>query len=772
MKLQKYMHIILILLICMISISAVSAAEDTANDIISTDTNDNIILDETIEEDVSINDDNDDKATLKEGETSTEGYFIDLYNDINGNSNSEITLDCNYTYYNIAADKEFKDGIPINRDLTIDGQGHTINGSDQARIFNINSGTVTLKNIIFASGKSNEGSAIYGNCRIVNCTFIDNYASYYGGAVKGDCTIINSTFQNNFAAYCGGAIRGSCTINNSQFIENFAHEGGGAIHGDCIIDNSQFIENHAHSMSVDAVEKGGGAIFCNDATITNCSFIGNYLEGDYGNAAKGGGAIHFMTEGHVNSCIFVDNSADAHGSAIWSKNPTVKNSIFINNTCPNNDVICVYSYVHYENNPYHVNTPFGGSNNWFGNNATNFNETPTQNENFTCDSWLFLNATAIPNAIELYQTSDIAFKLYIYDNTTKKVSEYDNNLLPELNLTVNASAGTLEKNALKLGDSVTFNGTEKGSVTLTARVDYDYKIVDEETGEVTINRATFAEQNIKVKVTEKASEKKDTNLTASGITTTYNVNKNLVITLKDSAGKALSGLKITVDLNGAKNYTTDSNGQVKIAVGKLVPKTYTAKISFAGNDKYAKSNTTAKVTVKKASPKITAKAKTFKFEDKTKKYTVTLKDNKGNALKNKKVTLKVNGKTYTAKTNSKGVATFKLTKLTKKGTYSAVITYAGDKYYKKVTKKAKVTVKAPAWKTVSKGSKDKAMVKKIQRALKNNGYYLNYNGRYLKVDGIFEKYTEMAVKQFQKDKGLKVTGKVDYATAKKLKIVS
>ena len=310
-------------------------------------------------------------------------------------------------------------------------------------------------------------------------------------------------------------------------------------------------------------------------------------------------------------------------------------------------------------------------------------------------------------------------------------------------------------------------GQIKGQLSLD-----DYEEVDEETGEVTINRATFAEQNIKVKVTEKASEKKDTNLTASGITTTYNVNKNLVITLKDSAGKALSGLKITVDLNGAKNYTTDSNGQVKIAVGKLVPKTYTAKISFAGNDKYAKSNTTAKVTVKKASPKITAKAKTFKFEDETKKYTVTLKDNKGNALKNKKVTLKVNGKTYTAKTNNKGVATFKLTKLTKKGTYSAVITYAGDKYYKKVTKKAKVTVKAPAWKTVSKGSKDKAMVKKIQRALKNNGYYLNYNGRYLKVDGIFEKYTEMAVKQFQKDKGLKVTGKVDYATAKKLKIVS
>ena len=143
-------------------------------------------------------------------------------------------------------------------------------------------------------------------------------------------------------------------------------------------------------------------------------------------------------------------------------------------------------------------------------------------------------------------------------------------------------------------------------------------------------------------------------------------------------------------------------------------------------------------------------------------------------MKNKKVTLKVDGKTYTAKTNSKGVATFKLSKLTKKGTFTAVVTYEGNKYYKKVTKKPKITVKAPAkkstWKTVSKGSKDKATVKKIQRALKNNGYYLSYKGRYLKVDGIYHSCTVRSVKQFQKANNLKVTGKVDEKTAKKLKI--
>lgn len=80
-------------------------------------------------------------------------------------------------------------------------------------------------------------------------------------------------------------------------------------------------------------------------------------------------------------------------------------------------------------------------------------------------------------------------------------------------------------------------------------------------------------------------------------------------------------------------------------------------------------------------------------------------------MKNKIVILIVNGKKYGAKTNNKGIATFKLTKLTGVGKYNAIIKYGGDKYYNKVTKKVKITVKL-TFKTVSKGSMDKATVKK------------------------------------------------------------
>ena len=190
-----------------------------------------------------------------------------------------------------------------------------------------------------------------------------------------------------------------------------------------------------------------------------------------------------------------------------------------------------------------------------------------------------------------------------------------------------------------------------------------------------------------------AKNKIKTEITGSAITATYNVNKYLVITLKDGTGKALSGVKVTVNLNGAKTYTTDSNGQIKVSTKGLAPKAYTAKVAFNGDAVYDKSAKDIKVTVKKATPKLTAKKKTFKRSVKVKKYSIVLKNNVGKAIKKAKVTIKIGKKTFKAKTNSKGKATFKIKKLTKKGNYKAKVSYKGSKYYNKVTKKVKIRIK-------------------------------------------------------------------------------
>lgn len=62
-------------------------------------------------------------------------------------------------------------------------------------------------------------------------------------------------------------------------------------------------------------------------------------------------------------------------------------------------------------------------------------------------------------------------------------------------------------------------------------------------------------------------------------------------------------------------------------------------------------------------------------------------------MKYTKVTLKINGETYSAKTNRYGVAAFKIIKLFKKGRFTAVVNYAGSSYYYAVSKKVIITVR-------------------------------------------------------------------------------
>jgi hypothetical protein len=93
------------------------------------------------------------------------------------------------------------------------------------------------------------------------------------------------------------------------------------------------------------------------------------------------------------------------------------------------------------------------------------------------------------------------------------------------------------------------------------------------------------------------------------------------------------------------------------------------------------------------STKFVAGNKSFKAKTKTKKYTVTLKDQNNKAVKNVKLSLKVKGKQYTAKTNANGKATFRIKNLKKKGKYKATLSFGGNKDYKVSGKTVVITVK-------------------------------------------------------------------------------
>ena len=168
-------------------------------------------------------------------------------------------------------------------------------------------------------------------------------------------------------------------------------------------------------------------------------------------------------------------------------------------------------------------------------------------------------------------------------------------------------------------------------------------------------------------------------LTASNLNMLYTSGKYFKVRLT-SDGQPLANKCVKITING-KTYskTTDKEGYASIKIS-LAPKAYTVKAT------YGNLTVTKKVTVKSI---ITAKNINSKRSAKTVKIKVTLKKVNGKYLKNKKITLKFNKKTFKAKTNKKGVATFtiknsvyKKLKTNKKYTYQVI--YGKDKVKKTI----------------------------------------------------------------------------------------
>ena len=225
------------------------------------------------------------------------------------------------------------------------------------------------------------------------------------------------------------------------------------------------------------------------------------------------------------------------------------------------------------------------------------------------------------------------------------------------------------------------DATGKLDIAVTFEENDDYKGSSDSTSAVLV-----------VKTVTETINPVATSITASDITATAKIGKTLSITLKDANGKILANKAIKVTVNGkTSTVTTDKNGVAKVNVNYAKAGTYYYTLSFLGDNDYKASMKAVKVTVNKQATKATFAKKTFKVKA-TKKLTFTLKDAKGKAIKGKKITFTVNKKTYTAKTNAKGIATVKV-KLTKKGKYTAVAKFAGDTTYKAISKKATITVK-------------------------------------------------------------------------------
>lgn len=165
------------------------------------------------------------------------------------------------------------------------------------------------------------------------------------------------------------------------------------------------------------------------------------------------------------------------------------------------------------------------------------------------------------------------------------------------------------------------------------------------------------------------------------------------VTLKDSEGTLLANKAVQIGFNG-KIYDkeTDENGVAQLQINLGYKGDYTFAICFLGDEKYNGSFAVCKIHVDPQKATLTVPNKSYAASAKTKTLTATFKSAKGNLIANKKVTFTVNGKTYQATTNDKGVATVKVS-LNKKGTYNFTVKYGGDSTISPISKNAKLVIK-------------------------------------------------------------------------------
>ena len=297
------------------------------------------------------------------------GTFDELSDLINGN-NDVIELNKDYKYS--PTDTVAKDGIAINKAITINGNGRTIDASDSVRIFMVNSSNVILNNINFINGNASEGGAIiandFENFTLNNCNFSNNHADESGGAILShadNTRITDCNFDNNQASKFGGAINfKECdypTVENSKFTSNKAADSGGAIYSDGdydVYENVTFENNEAyytagalglrgvHNPKVNGchfdsnrVDHIGGGIYTNSVgcEISNSTFANGY-------AASGAGVYMIYSEvdpdmpsqAYITDSKFIGNTAIYGGAGVTAtSHATISNSEFRDNSAGN-----------------------------------------------------------------------------------------------------------------------------------------------------------------------------------------------------------------------------------------------------------------------------------------------------------------------------------------------------------------------------------------------------------------------------------------------------
>jgi len=665
-------------------------------------------------------------------------YFYDY-----ANKGPSIVANCNFTSNN-ASNKDgavyfYRSGNVTNCNFvnnTADGDGGAI------YFYNLDSEGTAVTNCNFTDNKAGYGGALgfRQTGSVANCNFINNTATGgSGGAIyfydennRGSAAVTNCNFTDNnaFSSYSyGGAVYfyRNGTVTNCNFANSTAYNGdGGAVYFAAAgsVTCCNFTDNQATGFN----SCGGAVYFAAAGSVTCCNFTDNQANG----SNSCGGAVYFAAAGSVTCCNFTDNQAtgfNSCGGAVYfgaAGSVTICN--FVKNSASRGWAIfsnggdtvadtCIFK----SDSGHNVNTEIRPPTLNVGNFTTVYGSGEKLKFNLKTNSGIrvadgiisigiyFKNNNSQVGEYSCLSGEEWAVDLpvgsyYAIFNTEYEGFEEINRTItitiPDIKYYVNVSSVTT--------DNKTVNITAKSNIP--EKIFWDGKLLFlvpnadpvaatyagngtwwalhtfGNCGEFEVNASFVGAINVTVNNATITINKMEAQFVANPVTSTYNVNNYLVITLTDVYGNPLSGEEVTVDLGGVKAYTTDNNGQIRISTKSLAAKSYDAKITFNSNDFYVNSSKVVKVTVNKAANPLKVKAKT-----------VTVKFSK---LKKKAQKLKVT----------------KVVKFTKKG--------QGTLTYKKVKGNKKITINKKTGKvTIKKGLKKGTYKVKMKIKTKGNANY-------------------------------------------------
>lgn len=227
--------------------------------------------------------------------------------------------------------------------LTIEGNGHTLNRNSSAlefRVLYIVTGTVNIDHLTISGGNSgpghgggiyvDSGMVILTNCTVsgnsveyggsyygggiyvdsgtvtlTNCAVLDNRADWGGGIYNssGTLTLTSCTVSDNRAEYAGGicSSSGTLTLTNCTVSGNEALNGAGVYNSSTVTLTNCTVSNNAATL------EAGGIYNSGTLTLSNCTVSTN-------SAAQGAGISNFGNMTLIRSMVS-GNSGGSYGGA-------------------------------------------------------------------------------------------------------------------------------------------------------------------------------------------------------------------------------------------------------------------------------------------------------------------------------------------------------------------------------------------------------------------------------------------------------------------------